>query len=76
VIYCLLTEPENRHFLDLYNGAGQFKLPQNASPTEKRQRTIDALASVLPDEDVREKIGADEVTVMGRGDLQERWRRS
>lgn len=75
MIYCLLSHFEMAHYNDLYKGAGHLKLDLNASPAEKRQRTVDALASVLPTENAREVIGEDEVTVLDRGDLTERWRR-
>lgn len=60
-VYVDLGKYELAHFRDLYNGAGQFRFSErDATPEQKRQRAIDALASVLPNERVREEIGADE----------------
>lgn len=77
MVFCLLSQFEHAHFNDLYTGGNSFwKLPANASPAEKRERAITALVSVLPQEKVRDQIGNDEVTVLHKGDLAERWRRS
>lgn len=74
--YALLSHSEAVHFKELYNGAGCFKLPTEASPVEKRERAIIALESVLPDEKVREQVGTDEVWFLNRpADETARWRR-
>lgn len=75
MIYALLSDSEYRHYRDLYQGTPLDKLSPEASPAEKRERSIKALESVLFQEKVREVVGNDEVEVMGRGDLTERWRR-
>ncbi len=76
MIYALLDHAEQRHFSDLFNGAGNFKLPTEASPAEKRERVIIALESVLPTEKVREQVGTDEVWFLNRGAGEDaRWRR-
>jgi hypothetical protein len=76
MIYALLDHAEQKHFTDLYNGAGFYKLPAEASPVEKRERAILALESVLTTEKVREQVGADEVWFLNRSAAAEgRWRR-
>ncbi len=75
MIYALLSHAEQKHFTDLYNGAGSYKMPTEASPVEKRERAIIALESVLPLEKVREQVGSDEVWFLNRADDSARWRR-
>ncbi len=76
MIYALLDHAEQKHFTDLYNGAGNFKLPAEASPAEKRERVIISLESVLTTEKVREQVGTDEVWFLNRSLGEDaRWRR-
>lgn len=75
VIYALLAHFEMVHFHDLNKGAGLERLPAEASDSQKRERVIVALESVLPQERVREVVGTDDVWVDARGLSSERWRR-
>ena len=65
MIRVYLTLPEYRHFLDLFHGAGAFRLSNNASPAEVREQKIMALDSVIGMDRPRERIGDDEVEVYG-----------
>lgn len=67
MIYCYLTPGEFRHYSDLYNGLGCWKLTGNESPAELRERQLVALSSVVPQDDPRARIGADEVQVHNKG---------
>jgi|1185.fasta_scaffold15468_2 hypothetical protein len=64
MINIYLSVSEHRHFADLYEGAGIYRIDPSADAKTRRERTIMALESVLPRDGIRALIGDREVQVL------------